>query len=192
MIRRREFIAGIGGAAAWPLAAQQGGPVRRLGILMGWDESDPEARSWLSGFTRELSALGWTEGRNLAVDVRWGAGSVERLRTFSKELVNQRPDVILVNSTSATAALQRETRTIPIVFAVVSDPVGDGFVANLARPGGNLTGFIHTEAALAVSGLNYLLRSRRASAALQQCSIPIRLPAVARIICLPSRRRPNR
>jgi len=136
--------------AAWPLAtrAQQNERMRRIGVLMGYAESDPEAKGFLAGFTRKLGELGWIDGRNLRMDVRWAPGSVDRMRTFAKELVELRPDVILANSTPITAALQRETRTIPIVFAVASDPVGSGFVASLPRPGGNITGFSIAEPSL--------------------------------------------
>jgi len=142
-LKRREFITLVGGAAAvWPLAAraQQASGIRRLGVLMGYAESDPEAKDFFAGFTQRLAELGWLDARNLRMDVRWAPGSVDRMRTFAKELVELQPDVILANSTPITAALQRETRTIPIVFAVASDPVGSGFVASLARPGGNITG----------------------------------------------------
>jgi putative tryptophan/tyrosine transport system substrate-binding protein len=151
-MRRREFIALMGGAAATrPLAAraQQPDRMRRIGVLMANDESDPEGKAWLSGFTQGLADLGWTDGRNVRMDVRWGAGNVDRTRMFAKELVDLQPETILAGTTPATAALQRETRTIPIVFASVSDPVGDGFVAGLPRPGGNITGFITMEAAMA-------------------------------------------
>jgi putative ABC transport system substrate-binding protein len=147
-MRRRDFIAALGGAAAWPFVAraQQGDRMRRVGVLMAGDENDPEG---LSGFTQGLAELGWTEGRNMRMDVRWATGSVDRMRMFAKELVGLQPDVILTSNTPVTAALQRETRTIPIVFAAASDPVGDGFVAGLPHPGGNLTGFIFTEAEMA-------------------------------------------
>jgi putative tryptophan/tyrosine transport system substrate-binding protein len=151
-MRRREFIALMGGAAATrPLAAraQQPDRMRRIGVLMANDENDPEGKAWLSGFTRGLQELGWTDGRNLQMNVRWGAGNVDLMRMFAKELVDLQPETILAGTTPATAALQRETRTIPIVFASVSDPVGDGFVAGLPRPGGNITGFITMEAAMA-------------------------------------------
>jgi putative tryptophan/tyrosine transport system substrate-binding protein len=154
-MRRREFIAGLGSAAAWPVVAraQQRDRVRRIGVLMGFGalvglgEDDPTPNVWLSGFTLRLSDLGWTDGRNLRIDVRWAGGNVDRMRMFAKELVNLQPDVILSLSTAATAALQNETRTIPIVFAAVADPVGSGFVASLPRPDGNITGFIIQEAA---------------------------------------------
>jgi putative tryptophan/tyrosine transport system substrate-binding protein len=150
-VRRREFIAGFG-AAAWPLAARAQQPadrVRRIGVLMGTAENDPQGKAFVSGFMQGLGKLGWSDGRNLRIDIRWAPGSVERTRIFAKELVDLAPDVILVGSTSQTAALQRETHSIPIVFATVSDPVGEGFVAGLPRPGGNITGFITSEASLA-------------------------------------------
>jgi putative ABC transport system substrate-binding protein len=151
-MKRRDFITLLGGAAAaWPFSAraQQASGTRRLGVLMGYAESDPEAKGFFAGFTQRLAELGWIDGRNLRMDVRWAPGSIDRMRTFAKELVELRPDVILANSTPVTAALQREARTIPIVFAVASDPVGSGFVASLARPGGNITGFSIAEPSLA-------------------------------------------
>jgi putative tryptophan/tyrosine transport system substrate-binding protein len=156
---RREFIAGFGGVAAWPLVAraQRGERVRRVGVLMAVDETDPEGKARFPGFTQRLAELGWTDGGNLRMDVRWAAaGNLDRTRMFAKELVNLRPDVILANTTPATAALQRETRTIPIVFAGNSDPVGAGFVAGLPRPGGNITGFITLEASMAGKWLELL------------------------------------
>src|SRR5271154_3940174 len=143
-MRRRQFIAGLGSAAAWPVVArgQQSNRMRRIGVLMAFDENDPEAKAYLSGFTQRLSELGWINGRNVRMDVRWAAGSVDRMRTFAKELVDLQPDVIVANSTPVTAAFQQVTRKIPIVFAGVADPVGDGFVASLPRPGGNITGFV--------------------------------------------------
>jgi putative ABC transport system substrate-binding protein len=150
--RRREFITLLGGAtASWPVAAraQQPSGTQRIGVLMGWDENDPEARSNLAAFVRELQQLGWADGRNLRIDYRWANGDVSRMRMFAKELADQKPDAILAHTTPVTAALQRETRTVPIVFVVVSDPVGEGFVAGLPRPGGNITGFIHTEGEIA-------------------------------------------
>jgi putative ABC transport system substrate-binding protein len=142
-MRRREFITLLGTAVAWPLAAraQQTGRMRRLGVLMAAQESDPEGKAQLSGFTQALAALGWFEGRNLQTEVRWGGGDANRARSYAKELVALQPDVILAQGTPVTAALQRETQTIPIVFVVVTDPVGDGFVTGLVHPGGNITGF---------------------------------------------------
>jgi len=150
-MRRREFIVGLVGAAGWPLAAraQQPDRMRRIGVLMGFDENDPESKAEFSVFVKGLAELGWAAGSNLRMDVRWAAGNVDQMRAFAKEMVGLQPDVILANTTPMTAALQRETRTIPIVFVGVGDPIGDGFVASLSRPGGNITGFIYTEAAMA-------------------------------------------
>ena len=158
-MKRREFITLLGGAAAaWPTAtrAQQTGAMRRIGVLMGWSESDPEYRGRLVAFVQVLSQAGWTQGQNIQLDVRWTNGDVERARILAKELVARQPDVILVGTTPATAAVQRETNTIPVVFSTVSDPVGAGFVASLPRPGGNLTGFINLEAAMGGKWLELL------------------------------------
>jgi putative tryptophan/tyrosine transport system substrate-binding protein len=150
-MKRREFIAGLGGALAWPLAAraQQGERVRRIGVLMGFDENDPEGKTRLSAFTLGLAELGWIDGRNVRIDVRWAAANVDRMRTVAKELVDLQPDVIVANAPEPIAVLKWETRTIPIVFVGVSDPVGAGFVASLPRPGGNITGFINFEGSMA-------------------------------------------
>jgi putative ABC transport system substrate-binding protein len=125
MIRRREFIAGLGSAAAWPLAvrAQQGNSVRRIGVLMSLKENDPAATILVSGFIQSLAGLGWTDGRNLRVDLCWAGPDIDRIRALAQELVGLQPDAILASSTLGTVALQRETSTIPIVFANVSDPV---------------------------------------------------------------------
>jgi len=158
-MRRREFIVTLGGAAVWPLTAwaQQPSGMRRVGVLMAFDETDPEAKVYLSGFTQGLAELGWTNGSNLRMDVRWGAGNVDRMRMSAKELLDLQPDAILAHGTPATAAFQQETRSIPIVFASVSDPVGEGFVASLPRPGGNITGFISQESGMAGKGLELLM-----------------------------------
>jgi putative ABC transport system substrate-binding protein len=160
-MKRREFIAGVGGAIAsssiWALTARaQGDRMRRIGVLLGFSEHDPEAQARLSALTRGLSELGWIDGHNLRIDVRWAGDSVERMRTFAKELVDLRPEVVLSGTTPLTAALQQETRTIPIVFTGISDPVGDGFVAGLAHPGGNITGFINLEAGMGGKWLQLL------------------------------------
>jgi putative tryptophan/tyrosine transport system substrate-binding protein len=150
-MRRREFICFIGsGAAAWPLAAlaQQSDRTRRIGVLSSLAETDVEAQAWDAAFRKRLGELGWIEGRNIRIDYRWGAGSVDRMRLFARELVQLNPDALVSISTPATAALQAETRTIPIVFAWVSDPVGSGFVSSLAHPGGNITGFLNIEASV--------------------------------------------
>jgi ABC-type uncharacterized transport system substrate-binding protein len=158
MIRRREFITIGAAAVAWPLAAraQQPSRMRRVGVLMAFDENDPEAKTYLSAFAQGLAELGLTDGGNLRMDLRWGAGNVDRMRMSARELLDLHPDVILAHGTPATAAFQRETRTIPIVFASVSDPVGEGFVASLPRPGGNITGFISQEAMMAGKWLELL------------------------------------
>jgi putative ABC transport system substrate-binding protein len=143
-MRRREFIAGIGSAAAWPLAvrAQQGDRVRRVGVLMSGDENDPVQKTRLPAFTQALADLGWTNGRNVRMDVRWGGGDTNRIRALAQELVGLQPDIILTQGTPETVALQRETRTIAIVFVNVTDPFATGIVSRLDRPSGNITGFI--------------------------------------------------
>jgi putative ABC transport system substrate-binding protein len=143
-VRRREFIALVGGASAWPLTAraqQQQERVRRIGVLMNLAEDDPEASARISTFVQRLSQLGWTEGRNLQIDRRWAAGKSERFDKYAGELVALAPDVVLASGYQSVAALRQATRTLPVVFANVMDPVGSGFVSSLARPGGNITGF---------------------------------------------------
>jgi putative tryptophan/tyrosine transport system substrate-binding protein len=142
-MRRREFIAFLGGAAAWPLAAraQQGERMRRIGVLINLASDDIEIQARLAVFHQELGKLGWNVGGNVRIDYRWGAGNADRIRTFAAELVALEPDVILSAGSPSAAALQQATRTISIVFVTVIDPVGSGFVDNLARPGGNITGF---------------------------------------------------
>jgi putative tryptophan/tyrosine transport system substrate-binding protein len=143
-MKRREFISLIGGSAAvWPLAvrAQQPERLRRIGVLIGFAESDPAVQSWLGAFRGTLAKLGWTEGSNLRIEVRWAGDDPDRMKTFAKDLVDLRPDAILSVTTPVTVALIRETQTIPIVIVTVADPISSGFVANLGRPGGNLTGF---------------------------------------------------
>ena len=152
-MKRREFITLLGGGAAagaWPLVAraQQPERVRRIGVLMVDAESDPEGQSCAKAIRDGLKQLGWTEGSNLKIDYRWAAGDAGLIRTFAKELVELQPDVILARSTPATAVLKAETRSIPIVFTTVSDPIGSGFVANLAHPGGNITGFTNFESSI--------------------------------------------
>jgi ABC-type uncharacterized transport system substrate-binding protein len=158
-IRRREFITLLGGAAAaWPLAAraQQGERARRIGMLMAYAERDAEAQVWVAAFREGLQKLGWTEGRNIAIDVRWATGDTEAIQRFAKELVASGPELVLASSTPPTAALLQHTRTIPIVFALVSDPVGSGFVASFPRPGGNVTGFTTMEPTMAGKWLELL------------------------------------
>ena len=137
MMERREFIAALGGAAAaWPLAvrAQQGGRVRRIGMLMPFDENDSVGKPRLPAFTQALAQLGWIDGRNVRMNVRWAGSDSNRIRALAQELVGMQPDIVLTSSTPPTTALQRETRTIPIVFTSVTDPVASGLVARLDRP----------------------------------------------------------
>ena len=145
---RRDFITLLGGAAAaWPLdaGAQSGARVRRIGVLMGFAEGDPTAQSWLAAFRNALMQLGWSEGNNLRIEVRWGAADPDRIKTLAKELVDLEPDAIFDQTTPVTGALAHVTQTIPIVFVYVGDPIGSGFVASLARPGRNITGFTYLE-----------------------------------------------
>jgi putative ABC transport system substrate-binding protein len=157
-MNRRKFIAGLGSAAAWPLAAgaQQGDRVRRIGVLVGLDENDPAAKVRISAFTQVLADLGWTAGRNVRMDLRCVGGDPNRIQPLAQELVGLEPDIIVTNATPAAVAVQRETRTIPIVFAGVSDPVGSGIVPRLDRPSGNLTGFTNNEASLGGKWLELL------------------------------------
>jgi putative tryptophan/tyrosine transport system substrate-binding protein len=151
-MRRREFITLLGGAVAtWPLAAraQTARQMRLIGALMDYPENDPAARSQLAAFRGGLTKLGGTEGRNLRIELRWGSGDSNRIGTFAKELVDLQPDAIFGATTPVIGALARETQTIPIVFAIVSDPIGSGFAASLARPGGNITGFTAIDPATA-------------------------------------------
>jgi putative ABC transport system substrate-binding protein len=141
-MRRREFILALGGAAVWPLRVRaQGDRVRRVGVLMPADENDPVAKTYVSAFTQALSDLGWTESRNVRMDLRSAGSDINRIRALAHELVGLQPDIIATWGTPASVALQRETRTIPVVFANVSDPVASGIVAQLDRPSGNITGF---------------------------------------------------
>jgi putative ABC transport system substrate-binding protein len=151
-MRRRDFITLLGGVAAapamlWPLAAraQQGERMRRIGVLMSLTADDPEGQVRLTAFLHGLQQLGWTDGRNVRIDTRWGAGDADRSRGYAAELVALAPDVILASGTSTMGPLLRATRTVPIVFTQVTDPVGAGFVDSLARPGGNATGFTLSE-----------------------------------------------
>lgn len=147
-IRRREFLVTLGSAATWTFAAraQQSGRARRIAVLMGYAESDPDARTWYAAFRDGLVKLGLPERHNTQINTRWAApDDPESMRRLAKELVALQPEVILSSTTPTTTALLQETRTIPIVFAIVADPVGSGFVASFARPGGNVTGFIFTE-----------------------------------------------
>jgi ABC-type uncharacterized transport system substrate-binding protein len=158
-MRRRKFITLVGGAAvAWPLAAraQQPDRMRRIGVLMAVSENDHEYQAFLAAFREGLQKLGWAEGRNIRIDTRWAALDAEAMQRFAKELVALQPDLIVSQSTPTTASLLQQTRTIPIIFALVIDPIGSGFVASLPRPGGNVTGFIAMEGSLAGKWLELL------------------------------------
>src|SRR6516165_5340647 len=159
MIGRRAFIAGLGGAAAWPLAAraQQGERVRRIGVLTWGDENDPVAKTFVSAFTQGLADLGWTDGRNVRIDLRWHGDDPNQIPAIARELVALQPDIIAANTTPGTIALQRETRTIPIVFANIVEPVASSMVTRLDRPSGNVTGFAMWEASLIGKWLELLL-----------------------------------
>jgi putative ABC transport system substrate-binding protein len=158
-IWRREFIVTLGSAVfAWPLAARaQTERMRRIGVLMSYAESDSDAQAWYAAFREGLQKLGWTEGHNTQIDTRWATpDDAESMRRFAKGLVALQPDLLLSSTTPTTSALLQQTRTIPIVFAIVADPIGSGFVANFARPGGNVTGFIFTEPTMAGKWLELL------------------------------------
>jgi putative tryptophan/tyrosine transport system substrate-binding protein len=158
-MRRREFIALVGGAGvAWPLGvhAQQGQRVRRIGALFNTAENDPENASRIAAFHQGLEKLGWRNGGNVRIDYRFAGGAVERMREFAAELVALAPDILMAGNTPTSTALTQQTKTIPIVFVSVSDPIGSGFVASLANPGGNVTGFITVEPVLAGKWLSIL------------------------------------
>jgi ABC-type uncharacterized transport system substrate-binding protein len=159
MIKRREFVTLLGGAAAvWPLAAraQQPERMRRIGVLMSLADTDPEAQARVAAFRKGLQTLGWAEGRNVRIDIRWAASDAALMQRFAKELIALQPDLILSHNTPTTASLLQQTRTIPIVFVIVSDPVGSGFVASFPRPGGNVTGFTNIEPTMAGKWLELL------------------------------------
>jgi putative tryptophan/tyrosine transport system substrate-binding protein len=149
-MRRRDFITLVVAAIAWPFGAraQQAAEKKRIGVLYSLAETDVEPQAWDTAFRKQLNELGWIDGRNVQFDYRWGAGSVDRMRLFAKELVRLNPDVLVSISTPANAALKEETKVVPIVFALAIDPVGSGLVANLAKPRGNITGFANVQASL--------------------------------------------
>src|SRR5262245_44670007 len=160
-LRRRKFITLAVGAALTPLdalraARAQGQRPRRIGVLMGGAEGDPQTAPFLREFRRGLEELGWIEGRNIQIDLRFGASDVDRMQRLAKELVDTRPELIVAHATPVTAAVAREAKTLPIVFVVVSDPVGSRFVASLARPGGNMTGFVNLEASMGGKWIEFL------------------------------------
>ena len=156
---RRRFLHAVGASLVTAPLAAEGQPtdrVRRIGLLIPFAESDGDAQAQIAAFAETLRTLGWNDGRNVRIDYRWAAQDAARIRTFAKQLVELQPDVILARTTPVTATLLKETRTIPIVFAVVSDPVGDGLVQSLARPGGNVTGFTNVDASLGGKWLQLL------------------------------------
>ena len=158
-MRRRNFIAGLASiaiASSVAARAQQDERMRRIGVLMGYAENDQQGQANFTAFQGGLQKLGWTEGRNIRIDARWAAADADLVQRFAKELVTLQPDLILTQNTPTTAALLQHTRTIPVIFANVSDPVGSGFVASLPRPGGNVTGFIDMEASMAGKWLELL------------------------------------
>ena len=157
-MNRRQMIAALGGAAAWPLAAhaQQAERMRRIGVLLPATADDPEFQARVAAFVQGLQQLGWTEGRNVRIDIRWGAGDAERIRRYAAELVALAPDVILAAGGATVGPLFQATRTVPIVFTLTPDPVGAGFVDSLARPGGNVTGFTNFEFGIGVKWLELL------------------------------------
>src|SRR5215475_10801551 len=158
-IGRRKFLATLGGAAAWPLAAraqQPGERVRRISVLMNSTATDATWQSYLAAFVQELRQLGWIEGQNLRIDIRWSAGDAALARIYAAQLIGLTPDVILASSTTNLTVVQQATSTVPVVFIQVSDPVAQGFVANVTRPGGNLTGFSMYEFAIGNKWLDLL------------------------------------
>jgi putative ABC transport system substrate-binding protein len=157
-LKRRDFITLLGAAAAWPLAAQarQAEPMRRIGVLMGYPEGDQQAQANVTALLRGLQNLGWIEGRNVQIDYRWAGADPDKARVFARELIAMMPDVLVPSTNQVTRILQQETRTIPIVFAFVGDPVGSGFAASLARPGKNITGFANFENSIGSKWLELL------------------------------------
>ena len=157
-MRRREFIAALGGAAAWPLAAraQQAERMRRIGVLMSAVEGDPRGLEYVTAFAQGLAELGWTVGRNVRIEYRWGAGDLDRFRRYAAELVALSPDVVLATSGSIVGAFQQASRTVPIVFVNTIDPVGGGWVESLSRPGTNATGFASFEFSMSGKWLELL------------------------------------
>jgi putative tryptophan/tyrosine transport system substrate-binding protein len=158
MIRRRKFITLLGGATAWPLAAHAQQPERipRIGVLMNFAADDLEGQARITAFLQALRQTGWAEGRNVRIDTRWAASNPDNFRNYAAQLVTLAPDVILASAAPSVARLQEATRTVPIVFAFVADPVGAGFVDSLARPGGNTTGFMQFEYSLSGKWLELL------------------------------------
>jgi len=188
-LKRREVISLLSGAAAaWALTAraQQSDRMRRIGVLMSYAQTDPEGQRYVAKLLEALEQMGWVQGRNLQIELRWGGGDRDRIQRQAAELAELKPDLILGQATPAVAALHRTTRTIPIVFVNVSDPIGSGFVESLPRPGGNMTGFSNFEAAMGANGWSCSSRLRRTSPASRSCPIRTR-PRKQEPICRRSR-----
>ena len=189
-MKRREFISLLGSAAAtsvsWPLAAkaQRAERVRRIGVLMNLSADDPEGQARVAAFLQGLQEAGWAVGRNLRIDIRWGAGDVERIRSYAAELVAFAPDVILASTNQVMVPMQQATRTVPTVFAAVTDPVAGGFAESLARPGGNATGFTSADYGVSAKWLELLkdiAPGLRRAAVLHDAGNPGGLPQFAAI-----------
>lgn len=157
-MRRRKFIAGLGAAIGWAAAAraQQSDRMRRVGVLMRFPEDDPVGLSWVRAFRETLEVSGWRDGRNIRIDYRWGPSTFERLRTQAADLLSLKPEVIFTGGAIPLSALQQETRTVPLVFAAVTEPVAGGFVDSMSRPGGNITGFTNFQYSMAGKWLEIL------------------------------------
>ena len=179
-MKRREFITLLGGAAAaWPYGvwAQQGERVRRIGVLMGYAENDAEGLSRIKALEHGLKEYGWTDGDTIRITRRWATADAERIRTYSAELVGMKPDVIVANTATVMAGLKQATRTVPLVFVLLNDPVGGGFVSNLAHPGENITGFSAYENQISAKWLELLLQIA---------------PGVSRVLIIQHAENPNR
>jgi putative tryptophan/tyrosine transport system substrate-binding protein len=173
-MKRREFITLLGGgAAAWPLAAQaqQSERVRRIGVVMAYTESDPNGQIQVGAFRQQLQKLGWIEGTNIQIDFRYAADNPARIRALAVELLGLGPDLMVSNSNLVTMILQSEVHSIPLVFVSVSDPIGSGFVKDLARPGGNVTGFANFQPSMGENGWRSCARLQRKSSALGSCYV---------------------
>jgi putative ABC transport system substrate-binding protein len=179
-MRRREFISLIGGVAAWPRAArgQQPEGMRRLGILSAFAENDPQGQIWITAFVQGLRELGWTDGGNIRIEYRWGGADAGRIRTAAVELVDLKPDAILAQTALALAPLRELTTSIPVVFMGIGDPVGSGFVASLARPGGNITGFAAPEFAIGAKLLEVLKKVAPQVSRVRVIYNPVQVPQV--------------
>lgn len=180
-MQRREFITLVGGAAvAWPIdaRAQQDGRVRRIGVILPAASDDAEFQTWMGAFLQALAQLGWTIGRNIRIDTHWATANAAKIRQQAEQLAALAPDVILTAGTSTAGPMLQATRTVPIVFATVVDPVGAGFIDSLARPGGNATGFLLYEYSLGGNGWSCSSRLRRLSRALQFCGMPQHHPVL--------------